>query len=228
VSASGQVGADTSAVLEDILAQEITPELVPTVEGTAPQATEDSVGPYALADFALYHLLRRGARPRRIAFLAWHAWHDADAGEWPPGYPPEARPAYDLGVIRAWLEVFCRRFFASQFKRSALPNAKILIHQVWTGQFGGQASDVEIRAREVLDLKKRVEQILAEMCGALSRGENVKISGFGTFVLRDKGERVGRNPKTGEEIPISARTVVTFRPGQKLKERVEAYAGPGQ
>jgi ATP-dependent Clp protease protease subunit len=50
-------------------------------------------------------------------------------------------------------------------KRSALPNAKILIHQVWTGQFGGQASDVEIRAREVLDLKRRVEQILADHTG---------------------------------------------------------------
>ena len=56
-------------------------------------------------------------------------------------------------------------------------------------------------------------------------GEKVKISGFGNFDLRDKNERPGRNPKTGEEIPISARRVVTFRPGQKLKARVEAYAG---
>jgi NAD+ synthase (glutamine-hydrolysing) len=67
-------------------------------------------------------VLRRGYRPSKIAFLAWHAWHEAEAGEWPPGYPPEARPAYDLVAIRHWLEVFCRRFFASQFKRSALPN----------------------------------------------------------------------------------------------------------
>ena len=103
--------------------QEITPELIPTVEGEKPQATEDSVGPYALQDFTLFHVLRRGYRPSKIAFLAWHAWRDADAGEWPPGYPAGApggvRPR---PTIRHWLEVFCRRFFASQFKRSALPN----------------------------------------------------------------------------------------------------------
>ena len=75
------------------------------------------------------------------------------------------------------------------------------------------------------DAARLVEQILSHMCEALAEGQNVKISGFGTFVLRDKGERIGRNPKTGEEIPISARRVVTFRPGQKLKARVEAYAG---
>ena len=56
----------------------------------------------------------------------------------------------------------------------------------------------------------------------------VKLSGFGNFDLRDKKERPGRNPKTGEEIPITARRVVTFRPGQKLKARVEAYAGTGE
>ena len=60
---------------------------------------------------------------------------------------------------------------------------------------------------------------------ALERGQQVKLSGFGNFDLRRKNQRPGRNPKTGEEIPISARTVVTFRPGQKLKERVEAYGG---
>lgn len=60
---------------------------------------------------------------------------------------------------------------------------------------------------------------------ALEDGENVKLSGFGNFQLRDKSERPGRNPKTGEEIPISARRVVTFKPGQKLRARVEAYAG---
>ena len=61
---------------------------------------------------------------------------------------------------------------------------------------------------------------------ALERGEQVKLSGFGNFDLRRKNQRPGRNPKTGEEIPISARRVVTFRPGQKLKIRVEAYSGP--
>ena len=60
---------------------------------------------------------------------------------------------------------------------------------------------------------------------ALESGHEIKISGFGNFELRDKTERPGRNPKTGEEIPISARRVVTFKPGQKLKSRVEAYVG---
>jgi len=63
---------------------------------------------------------------------------------------------------------------------------------------------------------------------ALANGEQVKLSGFGNFDLRDKNQRPGRNPKTGEEIPITARRVVTFRPGQKLKARVEAYAGTGE
>ena len=73
-----------------------------------------------------------------------------------------------------------------------------------------------------------VESVLDEICDAIVRGETVKLSSFATFQVRDKNERIGRNPKTGEEIPISARTVVTFRPGQKLKERVETYAGSGQ
>ena len=74
-------------------------------------------------------------------------------------------------------------------------------------------------ARELVDL------FFEEVRGALAAGEQVKLSGFGNFDLRDKNQRPGRNPKTGEEIPISARRVVTFRPGQKLKARVEAYAG---
>lgn len=65
-----------------------------------------------------------------------------------------------------------------------------------------------------------VEQILANMCGALASGENVKISGFGTFVLRDKGQRVGRNPKTGIEVPIAPRRVLTFRASQMLRQRI--------
>jgi integration host factor subunit alpha len=70
------------------------------------------------------------------------------------------------------------------------------------------------------DSSQIVEQILTEMCAALSRGENVKISGFGTFVLRDKGERVGRNPKTGVEVPIAPRRVLTFRASQMMRERI--------
>ncbi|WP_203309183.1 MULTISPECIES: integration host factor subunit alpha [Sphingomonas] len=70
------------------------------------------------------------------------------------------------------------------------------------------------------DSAKLVEQILVEMCEALGRGENVKISGFGTFVLRDKGERVGRNPKTGVEVPIAPRRVLTFRASQMMRDRI--------
>ena len=65
-----------------------------------------------------------------------------------------------------------------------------------------------------------VETILEQMSDALERGENVKISGFGTFLLRDKGERVGRNPKTGVEVPITPRRVLTFRASQMLKDRI--------
>lgn len=65
-----------------------------------------------------------------------------------------------------------------------------------------------------------VESILEHMCSALEEGENVKISGFGTFLLRDKTERVGRNPKTGIEVPITPRRVLTFRASQMLKERI--------
>jgi integration host factor subunit alpha len=70
------------------------------------------------------------------------------------------------------------------------------------------------------DSSRLVEQILEHMCGALSSGENVKISGFGTFVLRDKGERVGRNPKTGVEVPIAPRRVLTFRASQMMRDRI--------
>ena len=72
------------------------------------------------------------------------------------------------------------------------------------------------------DSAKFVEQILCHMCEALSDGENVKISGFGTFVLRDKGERIGRNPKTGIEVPIAPRRVLTFRASQMMRERIVA------
>ena len=72
------------------------------------------------------------------------------------------------------------------------------------------------------DSLSMVEGILRHMCEALSEGENVKISGFGTFLLRDKTERVGRNPKTGIEVPITPRRVLTFRASQMLKDRIVA------
>ena len=67
-----------------------------------------------------------------------------------------------------------------------------------------------------------IEAILGHMCSAMQNGENVKISGFGSFILRDKNERVGRNPKTGIEVPITPRRVMTFRASQLLKERISA------
>ncbi|HEC06823.1 integration host factor subunit alpha [Thiolapillus sp.] len=75
------------------------------------------------------------------------------------------------------------------------------------------------------EAKGLVELFFEEIRGALENGQQVKLSGFGNFDLREKNSRPGRNPKTGEEILVSARRVVTFRPGQKLKARVETYAG---
>ena len=118
-----QYDAATDRVLAAILAQEISPELVPANVSGALQSTESMIGPYALNDFFAHYVLRHGAAPSKIAFLAWHAWRDAEAGRWPADFPADARVAYDLATIRHWLERFCARFFqTSQFKRSALPN----------------------------------------------------------------------------------------------------------
>ncbi len=72
------------------------------------------------------------------------------------------------------------------------------------------------------DAKELVEQFFEEIRHALESGNHVKLSGFGNFTLRDKPTRPGRNPKTGEEIPVAARRVVTFKPGLKLKTKIEA------
>ncbi len=74
------------------------------------------------------------------------------------------------------------------------------------------------------DAKLLVDQFFEEVKTALEEGRTVKLSGFGNFDLRDKKQRPGRNPKTGEEIPITARRVVTFKPGQKLKAKVEDFS----
>jgi len=101
----------------------ISPELVPAGEDGAIQDTEAHIGPYELNDFFLHHCIRFGQRPGKIAFLAWHAWRDAKAGEWPAGFPENRKNEYDLAVIAKWLENFLKRFFGfSQFKRSAIPN----------------------------------------------------------------------------------------------------------
>lgn len=111
------------AVLQSVLDTEISPELVPAGQDGKMQSTEDRIGPYALHDFALFHVLRYGFRPSKIAYLAAHAWGDAEAGAWPPGFPDEDRYAYDLPTVARWLQVFLQRYFAfAQFKRSAIPN----------------------------------------------------------------------------------------------------------
>ncbi len=120
---TGQYDDATNTVLAAILAQEISPELVPADASGAMQSTEAMIGPYALNDFFAHYVIRYGLKPSKIAFLAWHAWHDAHAGGWPEDLPQDARIAYDLPTIRHWLERFLTRFFqTSQFKRSALPN----------------------------------------------------------------------------------------------------------
>jgi NAD+ synthase (glutamine-hydrolysing) len=122
VAASGDVSEDAAKILRAILATEISPELVPAKAGEAIQSTEKIVGPYPLQDFNLYYLTRYGFRPSKIAFLSHHAWSDINGGIWPPHIPAEQRKAYSLAEIKHWLSVFLVRFFANQFKRSALPN----------------------------------------------------------------------------------------------------------
>ncbi len=118
-----QYDAATDAILSTILAQEISPELVPAGADGALQSTESMIGPYALNDFFAHYVIRYGLAPSKIAFLAWHAWRDASVGAWPEDLPTDARVAYDLPTIRHWLEKFLFRFFTtSQFKRSAMPN----------------------------------------------------------------------------------------------------------
>jgi NAD+ synthase (glutamine-hydrolysing) len=123
VAHSGDVDAETTQILEDILATEISPELVPPGEDGAIQSTERFVGPYALQDFTLFYVTRFGFAPSKIAYLAWNAWHDAARGAWPANTPDAARRAFTLAEIKHWMRVFLTRFFEqSQFKRSALPN----------------------------------------------------------------------------------------------------------
>ncbi|UZK66599.1 NAD(+) synthase [Sphingomonas sp. M1-B02] len=118
----GQLG-DAAAAVEKILNTEISPELVPPdAEGNI-QSTQDRIGPYELHDFFLHYIVRHGLRPSKVAFLAWHAWHDRESGLWPIDFPVDGRNAYDLPTIAKWLEEFLFRFFqTSQFKRSAMPN----------------------------------------------------------------------------------------------------------
>lgn len=147
-------GADhpINAALQSVLETEITPELVPAAEGDEIQSSEAEVGPFALQDFSLFHVLRYGFRPSKVAFLAWHAWSDASNGEWPPGFPPEKRPSYTLGEIRHWLQVFVQRFYSfSQFKRSAMPNGPKVSHGGSLSPRGDWRAPSDMSARTWLD-----------------------------------------------------------------------------
>jgi NAD+ synthase (glutamine-hydrolysing) len=124
VAASGSVGDAARHVLDDIVATEVSPELVPGAGSEQPaQSSEDVVGPYELQDVHLYQVLRYGFAPSKVAFLAWTAWHDASHGRWPDG-PEVPRHQYPIGEIKKHLRNFLQRFFkTSQFKRSVAPNA---------------------------------------------------------------------------------------------------------
>ncbi|HVE51338.1 MAG TPA: NAD(+) synthase [Casimicrobiaceae bacterium] len=123
VAATKQLDQDASRTLLSVLDTEISPELVPASATGELQSTQSKIGPYELQDFNLYYITRFGMRPSKVAFLAWHAWHDASRGAWPPAFPEQAKHAYTIGDIKQWLGVFLYRFFElSQFKRSALPN----------------------------------------------------------------------------------------------------------
>jgi NAD+ synthase (glutamine-hydrolysing) len=120
---TSQYDAATDEVLARILGTEISPELVPAGVDGAIQSTEAKIGPYALNDFFLHHIVRWGMDPAKVAYLALNAWGDAAAGDWPLGVPEAQRVAHDLPAIRHWLALFLYRFFqTSQFKRSAIPN----------------------------------------------------------------------------------------------------------
>jgi NAD+ synthase (glutamine-hydrolysing) len=123
-----EFGAEAGRVLSAVLDTAISPELIPASGDASAndphQNSEHTVGPYELQDFFLYHVLRFGNRPSKVAWLAHQAWGDRDRGSWPDLIPAERRNEYSLGQIERWLRVFLHRFFqTSQFKRSAIPNA---------------------------------------------------------------------------------------------------------
>ncbi|HTT76063.1 MAG TPA: NAD(+) synthase [Candidatus Binataceae bacterium] len=125
VAETHRFGPEASAAMLEILATQISPELVPSRAGSnePDQDTESFIGPYELQDFNLYYTVRFGYPPPKIAFLAWSAWRDRNAGLW-PGIPEDKRHQYSLAQIKEHLQLFLYRFFKlSQFKRSCIPNA---------------------------------------------------------------------------------------------------------
>src|ERR1700744_844627 len=156
VIASDLFESPVCEVLQSVLDTEITPELIPTGEEEKLQSSEEKVGPYALQDFSLFHVLRYGFRPSKIAFLAWHAWSDTQSANWPPGFPDDKRPSYSLEEIRHWLQIFVQRFYSfSQFKRSALPNGPKVSHGGALSPRGDWRAPSDMSARAWLDAIER-------------------------------------------------------------------------
>jgi NAD+ synthase (glutamine-hydrolysing) len=152
VISSHQFDHAVNEVLQSVLETEITPELIPTGEDEEIQSSEAKVGPYVLQDFSLFQALRYGFRPSKVAFLAWHAWSDAERGEWPAGFPEDKRPAYSLKEIRHWLQVFAQRFYSfAQFKRSAMPNGPKVSHGGSLSPRGDWRAPSDMSARTWLD-----------------------------------------------------------------------------
>ncbi len=121
IATSGYADATIEA-LREIVDDVISPELVPADAAGNVQSTEDTVGPYELHDFFLYHLTRFGYRPSKIAYLARQAWGDKTRGPWSDMMTDDQRNEYTGETIDKWLEVFLKRFMSNQFKRTAMPN----------------------------------------------------------------------------------------------------------
>ncbi len=152
VVSSNQFDDRVNEVLTSVLDTEISPELVPQGEDEEIQSSEAKVGPYVLQDFSLFQVLRYGFRPSKVAFLAWHAWRDAEHGDWPTGFPEDKRPAYSLKEIRHWLQVFVQRFYSfAQFKRSAMPNGPKVSHGGSLSPRGDWRAPSDMSARTWLD-----------------------------------------------------------------------------
>jgi NAD+ synthase (glutamine-hydrolysing) len=168
IAASEQFSVAVSAVLNDILAMPISPELLPATAANGPQNAESLVGPYELQDFNLYYLSRYGFRPSKVAFLAHHAWSERTRGAWPALIPVAERHEYDLATIVQWLEVFIKRFFeTSQFKRSALPN----------GPKVGSGGSLSPRGDWRAPSDARADPWLAELTRNVPSADNSKTSG---------------------------------------------------
>jgi NAD+ synthase (glutamine-hydrolysing) len=152
VVSSNQFDDRVNEVLTSVLDTEISPELVPQGEDEEIQSSEEKVGPYVLQDFSLFHMLRFGFRPSKVAFLAWHAWRDAQHGDWPAGYPEDKRPTFSLKEIRHWLQVFVQRYYSfAQFKRSAMPNGPKVSHGGSLSPRGDWRAPSDMSAKTWLD-----------------------------------------------------------------------------